>query len=158
MEDVVTIDSTTGTLSCIRIRATTIVNYDKQELLIPNKEFITGRVINWILTDKMNRVVITVGVAYGNDIEMTMALMLEAEEDNENILDYTKSGVSFGAFGENSSRCCCEAIWFPWTTACRSLPLCSWRSVASSVLRESTFLSRNAISVWLRTNPWMFDY
>jgi multiple antibiotic resistance protein len=33
-----------------------------KELLIPNKEFISGRVINWTLTDKINRVVINVGI------------------------------------------------------------------------------------------------
>ncbi len=57
--DVVTIDETTGVVSRIRIRATTITNYDKQEFLVPNKEFITGRLINWTLSDKINRIIIT---------------------------------------------------------------------------------------------------
>jgi potassium efflux system protein len=100
--DVVTIDTTTGTVSRIRIRATTIVNWDKQELLIPNKEFITGRVINWTLTDKMNRVVITVGVAYGADVDQAMALMLEAAAENENVLDDPVPVASFEAFGDNA--------------------------------------------------------
>ncbi len=100
--DVVTLDNTTGVVSRIRIRATTIINYDKQELLIPNKEFITGRVINWTLTDKLNRVVIPVGVAYGSDVDRCMALMLEAAEENPEVLDDPKPVVSFESFGDNA--------------------------------------------------------
>jgi small-conductance mechanosensitive channel len=61
--DVVTIGGATGTVSRIQIRATTIRNWDQQELLVPNKPFITGDLLNWSLTDAINRVVITVGVA-----------------------------------------------------------------------------------------------
>jgi potassium efflux system protein len=61
--DVVTIGGATGTVSRIQIRATTIRNWDQQELLVPNKQFITGDLLNWSLTDAINRVVITVGVA-----------------------------------------------------------------------------------------------
>jgi potassium efflux system protein len=100
--DVVTLDNTTGVVSRIRIRATTITNWDKQELLIPNKEFITGRVINWTLSDKLNRVVITVGVAYGVDVSRAMALMLEAAQENPNVLEDPKPVSSFEAFGDNA--------------------------------------------------------
>ena len=75
--DVVTIDGITGVVSRIRIRATTITDGDRKELIIPNKEFITGRVLNWTLTDPVNRVVIPVGVAYGSDTERVAADSLE---------------------------------------------------------------------------------
>jgi len=100
--DTVTIDTTTGVVSRIRIRATTIINYEKQELLIPNKEFITGRVINWTLSDKVNRVIVTVGVAYGSDVQRAMELMLEAAAENDNILEEPKPIASFEAFGDNA--------------------------------------------------------
>jgi potassium efflux system protein len=100
--DVVTIDNITGKVSRIRIRATTIINWDKQELLIPNKEFITGRVINWTLTDKINRIVINVGVAYGSNVERAMQLMLEAADENENVLTDPEPVVTFEGFGDNA--------------------------------------------------------
>lgn len=100
--DVVTLDGTTGVVSRIRIRATAITNYDKQELLIPNKEFITGRVVNWTLSDKVNRIVITVGVAYGSDVERAMALMLEAARENVSVLDEPNPIASFEGFGDNA--------------------------------------------------------
>jgi potassium-dependent mechanosensitive channel len=100
--DVVTLDDTTGVVSRIRIRATTIINYDKQEMLIPNKEFITGRVVNWTLTDKVNRVVINVGVAYGSDVSRAMKLLLDAAHENDNVLDDPAPVATFEAFGDNA--------------------------------------------------------
>jgi potassium efflux system protein len=100
--DVVTLDDTTGVVSRIKIRATTIINYDKQELLIPNKEFITGRVINWTLSDKINRIIVNVGVAYGSDVKKAMALMLEAARENDNVLEDPQPVATFEGFGDNT--------------------------------------------------------
>ena len=44
--DIVTIGDTTGIVSRIRIRTTIARNWDKQELLVPNKGLITGRLTN----------------------------------------------------------------------------------------------------------------
>jgi small-conductance mechanosensitive channel len=65
--DIVTIDDTTGVVSRIRIRTTTITNWDRKEFIVPNKEFITGKLLNWTLSDHVNRIVIEVGVAYGSN-------------------------------------------------------------------------------------------
>jgi len=100
--DVITVDATTGKVTRIRIRATTITNWDKQELLIPNKEFITGRVINWTLSDKINRIVVMVGVAYGTDVTRAMNLMLEVAHENLEVLDDPPPVASFEAFGDNA--------------------------------------------------------
>jgi potassium efflux system protein len=100
--DVVAVDGTTGTVSRIRIRATTIVNWDRQELIIPNKVFVTGQFINWTLSDAINRVVITVGVAYGSDTRKAMTLMREAAEEHPAILHDPAPRVTFEGFGDNS--------------------------------------------------------
>ena len=100
--DVVTIDNTTGVVTRIRIRATTISNYDKQELIVPNKEFITGRLINWTLTDPLNRVVIPVGLAYDGDVDKAMALMLEAANEIPEILADPAPVVTFESFGDSA--------------------------------------------------------
>ena len=49
--DVITLGDTTGTVTDIRIRATTVMNWDRKELIVPNKELITGRLLNWTLSD-----------------------------------------------------------------------------------------------------------
>lgn len=100
--DVVTVDNTTGTVSKIRIRATTIVNYDRQELVIPNKNFITGQLINWTLTDTVNRVFITVGVAYGTDTREARELIRKAADEHSNVLKDPEPIISFEAFGDNA--------------------------------------------------------
>ena len=100
--DVVTVEGTTGTVSRIRIRATTIVNWERQELVIPNKSFITGTLINWTLSDTVNRIIITVGVSYDTDTKQAMKLMKEAAEEHPRVIDDPAPLISFEAFGDNA--------------------------------------------------------
>ena len=100
--DVVTIGGVTGTVSRIQIRATTIRNWDQQELLVPNKQFITGDLLNWSLTDSINRVVITVGVDYGADTRLAMGLLAEVARENPRVLKEPAPLVAFEGFGDNA--------------------------------------------------------
>jgi len=100
--DVVTIGGTTGTVSKIQIRATTIRNYDQQELLVPNKQFITGDLLNWSLSDQVNRVVITVGVEYGADTRKALVLLAEAAREHPRVLKEPPPLISFEGFGDNA--------------------------------------------------------
>ena len=100
--DVVTIGDTDGVVTRIQIRATTIRTWDRQELLVPNKEFITGRLLNWSLSDQTTRIKIPVGVAYGSDVEKAMILMDEAAAANPNVLAEPKPSIIFDAFGDNA--------------------------------------------------------
>ena len=60
--DTVTVGDTSGVVTKIQMRATTIRDWDRRELLVPNKEFVTGRLLNWSLTDPITRLQIEVGV------------------------------------------------------------------------------------------------
>jgi potassium efflux system protein len=100
--DVVTVDDVSGVVSRIRIRATTITNWDRKEYVIPNKEFITGRMLNWPLSDKVNRVVINVGIAYGSEVDKAKELLLKVCNDHPLVLDDPASVVTFEGFGDNS--------------------------------------------------------
>jgi potassium efflux system protein len=100
--DTVTVADTTGTISRIRIRATTIRNWDGQELLVPNKEFITGRLLNWTLSDPTTRIVVPVGLAYGGDVTKAMQLMLEAAREHPEVLSEPEPTVIFDQFGDNA--------------------------------------------------------
>ena len=75
--DVVTVGDTTGTVSRIRFRATTIVDGDRKELIVPNKEFITGKLLNWTLSDRVNRFAVKVMVGSNNDPQRIRRLLLE---------------------------------------------------------------------------------
>lgn len=100
--DVVTVGDVSGVVSRIRIRATTITDWDRKELVIPNKEFITGRVLNWTLTNQVNRVVIDVGVAYGSDTELATKILLGVAEKHPIVLEEPPPYVVFHSFGASS--------------------------------------------------------
>ena len=50
----------------------------------------------------VTRVLITVGVAYGSDIERAMALLHEVAQENERVLEELVSVVTFEQFGDSS--------------------------------------------------------
>jgi len=100
--DTITLGDTDGTVTRIRIRATTIRNWDQRELVVPNKEFITGRLLNWTLSDNINRMVVTIGVAYGSDVDKALQIMQSVARAHPNILDEPKPVIAFEAFGESS--------------------------------------------------------
>jgi potassium efflux system protein len=100
--DLVTVGDTSGTVTRLQIRATTVTNFNRQELLVPNKEFITGRVLNWSLSDEVIRLVVKVGVAYGSDMKKALALVREAVEENEVVLKDPQPLITFDEFGDNS--------------------------------------------------------
>lgn len=62
----------------IRIRATLISTNDDIDILVPNSEFVTGRVVNWTLREVARRQKIPFGVAYGTDKELVKKAALEA--------------------------------------------------------------------------------
>ena len=69
---------------------------------MPNKEFITGRLLNWTLSDPVTRIVIPVGIAYGSDVALAIRLIREAAESHERVLDDPAPLVTFDSFGDNS--------------------------------------------------------
>lgn len=100
--DVITIGDTTGMVSKIRMRSTTIVNWDRKELIVPNKDLITGRILNWTLTDGTNRLVMQVGVAYGSDVELVFKLLQDIVRSHSNVLRDPEATVTFEAFADSS--------------------------------------------------------
>lgn len=112
--DVVTVGDTSGVVTRIRIRSTTIRNWDQQELIVPNKEFITGRLLNWTLSDPMARIVARIGIAYGSDVGLAMKLVREAVAEHERVLKDPEPLVTFEDFGDNALvialRCYIESM------------------------------------------------
>lgn len=100
--DVVTIGDKSGAVSKIRIRATTIVDFERKEIIVPNKTFITSQLINWSLTDTVTRVTIKVGVAYGSDLELVRRLLLDIAHSNARVLQDPEPSVYFLNFGDST--------------------------------------------------------
>lgn len=84
--DIITVGDTSGTVSKIRVRATTITNFEKQELIIPNKDLITGRLLNWTLSDSTTRMMVKIGLAYGSDTDLACRLIHKICTEHPNVL------------------------------------------------------------------------
>lgn len=102
--DIVTVADVTGVVSQIRMRATTITNWDRKEYIVPNKEFVTSRLLNWTLSDKVNRVVVEIGIAYGSDTRTAARILREVADLHPLILDDPEPSVTFEAFGDSALK------------------------------------------------------
>lgn len=100
--DVVTVDGVTGVVSRIQMRATTVTNWDHQDLIVPNKEFVTGKLLNWTLSNKINRVVLKVGVAYGSDTQLVTELLMKVAQEQSEVMKEPGPSVTFEEFGPSS--------------------------------------------------------
>jgi potassium efflux system protein len=100
--DTVTVGLLSGTVSRVRIRATTITDWDRKEIIVPNKAFITEQVINWTLADPITRVVVPVGISYGSDVELAQKVMEDTLRSLPLVLDEPEPQVFFIGFGDSS--------------------------------------------------------
>lgn len=100
--DTVTIDNLTGVVNRIRIRATTILDSDRKEIIVPNKTFITTMLVNWSLTDTITRVTLRVGVSYGSDLDLVRRLLMQAAMENPRVLREPAPIVYFLNFGNST--------------------------------------------------------
>lgn len=100
--DTITIGEFSGTVGKIRTRATTLIDWDNREVVVPNKNFITERLINWTLTDTVTRIVLPVGVSYDADVDLVMATLQEVAEAHPLVLKEPPPQVFFLRFGDSS--------------------------------------------------------
>lgn len=100
--DTVTVGDVSGTVTRIQMRATTIRDYDRRELLVPNKEFITSRLLNWSLSDSVTRRLIQIGVAYGTDMDEALEIVTDVAKKHPLVLADPEPLVTFDEFGDNS--------------------------------------------------------
>jgi potassium efflux system protein len=104
--DLITVDDFTGVVTRIRTRATTIVNWDRKEYVIPNKDFITGRLVNWTLSDAINRIQFTVGIAYGSDVAKAKKIIFDICQEHPSIVDDPPTSITFEEFADSSLNLC----------------------------------------------------
>jgi small-conductance mechanosensitive channel len=71
-------EGTRGTVQAIDIRATRITTNDNIDILVPNSEFVSGRVTNWTHRSTERRLRVPFSVAYGVDKELVKKAALEA--------------------------------------------------------------------------------
>jgi small-conductance mechanosensitive channel len=92
----------TGQVRQIGIRASIIHTFDGAEVIVPNSELISGEVINWTRADRLRRIEVKVGVAYGSDLKQVLQLLLKAAAEHEEVAARPAPDAIFVAFGESS--------------------------------------------------------
>jgi small-conductance mechanosensitive channel len=95
----------TGTVKSINVRSTLINTNDNIDIVVPNSEFVTARLTNWTLGERILRVRIPFGVAYGSDKELVKKAALEAVAEVSYTLTHMKGrepDVWLVNFGDNS--------------------------------------------------------
>ncbi|MDO6498432.1 miniconductance mechanosensitive channel MscM [Photobacterium sanguinicancri] len=93
--DTVTIRDLTGVIAKIQTRATTIVDWDRKEVIVPNKAFVTEQFVNWSLSDAITRVTLTINVKYMADSELVTQLLFDAAHECELVIDNPAPEVFF---------------------------------------------------------------
>jgi potassium efflux system protein len=100
--DVLDIDGTTGKVTHIGIRSSTVKTFQGAEVIIPNANFISGKVINWTLSESLRRAELPVGVAYGSDPKVVSRLLEQAATAHESVLTSPAPAVFFKEFADSS--------------------------------------------------------
>ncbi len=102
--DTITVGEYSGKVARIRTRATTIIDWDNREVVVPNKTFITERLINWTLTDNITRLVIPVGASYNSNPEQVLAILAQVAADHPMVLNEPEPSVYFVEVTDNSLK------------------------------------------------------
>lgn len=100
--DFVTVNGVDGHVLRTQLRATTIKDLDHRELIVPNKTFITENVMNWTLSDRSTRVIISVGIAYGSDTQKAQQVLVDVARQNPLVKNIPSPDVVFRSFGEST--------------------------------------------------------
>lgn len=88
-----------GTVRKISVRATEIETFQRQTVILPNSNLINGAVGNWTHRNKLGRVDIRLGVAYGTDVRRVQEILLEITRAHPTVLKNPEPFVQFANFG-----------------------------------------------------------
>jgi len=86
----------------IGLRSTTVRTYDESEVIIPNADLVSNQVTNWTLSNRLARITIPVGVAYGSDVPLVFETLMACAGDHEMIVKSPPPQVLFRSFGDSS--------------------------------------------------------
>ncbi|TPK91656.1 mechanosensitive ion channel family protein [Mesorhizobium sp. B2-4-12] len=88
-----------GTVKKISVRATEIETFQRQSVILPNSNLINNAVGNWTHRNKLGRIDIKIGVAYGSDVKQVHAVLLEIARSHPLVLKNPEPFVLFSNFG-----------------------------------------------------------
>lgn len=99
--DVIEVEGTFGWVVSMQARFVSLVTRDRKEILIPNEDFITNRVVNWSHSDNLVRLEVPFSVSYEADPHRIRALAVEAAAQPSRVVDKPAPVCHLTAFGDN---------------------------------------------------------
>ena len=118
--DWVVLSGVEGTIKQINIRSTELLSFDKMSVIIPNATLISSTVTNKTHGDPISRQSVTVGVAYGSDVEKVTKILMDCALEHKCVLKSPAPYVLFKDFGSSSLdfelRCYVKDIRSGWIT------------------------------------------
>ncbi|MGS2719051.1 mechanosensitive ion channel family protein [Paraglaciecola aestuariivivens] len=100
--DFLEVEDARGRVESINTRSTRIRRVDGVHMLIPNSKLLENTVINWTLIDSLTRTSVKVGVAYGSPCKKVQSLLMQAVEEQKDVLDNPAPVVIFDDFADNA--------------------------------------------------------
>ena len=94
----------TGIVTRIRISRDDHPGLGLKELVVPNKDLVTGQLLNWTLSDAANRVTVFVGVAYESDVDQVTRVLGEIVSGSPLVLETPEPTVTFEEFGDSALK------------------------------------------------------
>ena len=102
MGDAVTVGNLSGIVARIQMRATTVTLWDRSDMVVPNKEFITTKLVNWTLSHPETRVDLKVGVDFSSDVEHVRETLLRLAHAHPAVLKEPEPQVFLTEFGDSA--------------------------------------------------------
>jgi len=100
--DIIELEGKVGKVDEIKLRTTRATTADNKVLVIPNHLYLTNSLYNWTQNGTMTRESVSVGVAYGSDVQLVKKLLLQAASNQPEVLDTPEPTVLFTDFGDSS--------------------------------------------------------
>lgn len=100
--DYIEVSGLPGKVKAIKARSTIVDTFDNISVIVPNAEFMNQQVVNWSYSDKITRVKISVGVAYGSNTELVKESLIEVAKTHGKVLHNPEPYVWFEEFGDSS--------------------------------------------------------
>lgn len=103
-----------GIVKRIKIRSTEIETFERNSVIVPNAAFLQDTVINRTHKDRISRIEVPIGVAYGSDVKKVEKILRDVAKDNPKIAADPEPFVLFQNFGASSLdfelRCFCPNV------------------------------------------------
>jgi small-conductance mechanosensitive channel len=100
--DIIELDGKVGRVEEIKLRTTRAVTIDNKVLVIPNHLYLENSLYNWTQNGTTTRESVSVGVAYGSDVQLVKKLLLQAASTNSDVISSPEPTVIFTNFGDSS--------------------------------------------------------